>query len=298
MKLKVIMVWIALQISLFAIENEENIDFKKIDNNTTRQQVQSWLMGDFGLKPHNVNYILPFGYATRDYTEYEDGVEYKHIEAELQVSLKLLIGSDLFGLDEQYYVAYSHQAFWQVYIDSSPFRETNYSPEGFIVFPIEDKYSFAQLRNIKFGIRHKSNGKSQTWDKTKYKYHYLDPNNESRSVNEMYMEMTLQHFSLISNFRVWYRIPEERSADDNPYYFDYLGALEMNLNYFYHRHMISLDVRGNLKEGRGQLSLSYSYPIVKQDLYLYMKLFTGYGESLIDYNNNVTKFSIGFSFSR
>ena len=297
MTLKIFTLLLALSFTLFAMPNEENIDFAKIDDNETLHHVDSWLMGDFGLKPHKVNYILPFGYASREYKSYEEGVEYRNIEAELQVSLKLYLGSDLFGLGEQYYVAYSHQAFWQFYVESSPFRETNYSPEGFVVFPIDDRYSFFQLRNLKLGLQHKSNGKSQTWDKTLYEYHYQDPKNESRSVNEVYVEATLQHHMIVTNVRLWYRMPEEIGDDDNPDYYDYAGTLEVNWNYFYKKHMISLDARGNITTGRGHLCATYSYPL-KESLYLYMKLFTGYGESLIDYNNNITKFSIGFSFSR
>jgi len=56
-------------------------------------------------------------------------------------------------------------------------------------------------------------------------------------------------------------------------------------------------VRGNLMKENGALEATYSYPL-KDKTDLYIKLFSGYGESLIDYNRNVTKLAIGFSFSR
>ena len=47
------------------------------------------------------------------------------------------------------------------------------------------------------------------------------------------------------------------------------------------------------------IEANYSYPILgRDDLFLYAKFFDGYGESLIDYNNKITKFGIGISISR
>lgn len=291
-----ILYFFSIQLLLAQEENIENINYEKIEDFETRESVDHWLKGDFGLKPHKPNYILPVGYTDTDYKEYEN-VEYKHLEAELQVSLKLKVAENIFGLNEKYFVAYSHQAFWQIYAKSSPFRETNYSPEGFVSFPIEDNYSMFQLRNVKLGLAHKSNGKSETWDKTKYEYHYEDPNNESRSINYTYIEATLQHHSIVTDIRFWYRWPEDIKDDDNPDYEDYVGHIQVKLNYFYAKHMFCLSGRLNGIEGRGSIEGRYSYPI-GHDLYLFGKIFSGYGESLIDYNNYITKFAIGFSFSR
>jgi len=286
-------------VSVYAIEmkNDENINYLKIKNQETRHYINRWLEGDFGLQPYKVNYILPFGHSNKIYKSYEQGVKYTDTEAELQVSLKLPVASDLFGLGEKYYLAYTHQAFWQIYTVSSPFRETNYSPEAFVSFPVSDNYSLFQLRNIKFGLAHTSNGKSQTWNKSLYPYHYLDPNNQSRSINYTYIEATLQHHSFITDIRFWYRVPESITTDDNPDYVDFVGHTEIKVNYFYHKHMFSLATRYNIITKNGSVTGSYSHPI-GNDVYIYAKVFSGYGESLIDYNNYITKFSIGFSFSR
>jgi phospholipase A1/A2 len=70
--------------------------------------MQKWLNRDFGLKPHKVNYILPYSYREGVYKSYVPTDEYRNIEAELQVSLKLYLGTGLFGLNESYYLAYLH----------------------------------------------------------------------------------------------------------------------------------------------------------------------------------------------
>lgn len=56
-------------------------------------------------------------------------------------------------------------------------------------------------------------------------------------------------------------------------------------------------VRHNLStEQRGALQIDYDFPI-SDKLKLTAQLFTGYGESLINYNRNVTRFGIGFRLS-
>lgn len=297
---KITLIVFLLGVHLYAAtaSNEENIDYTKIDDPQTKEWMDKWLNGSFGLKPHNVNYILPISYRTGDkkYKDFNQPLPYDNTEAELQVSLKLAIGSNLFGLHEQYYLAYTHRAFWQIYTDSSPFRETNYAPDAFVVFPIEDSTSLFQLRNIKAGFGHISNGQGETHG-IQYQYHYQDPNNQSRSLNFLYTEATLQHNSIVTTIKLWYRIPEDIEVDDNPDYVDYTGNAELKLNYFYKKHKFCLKGRYNLRTNYGAAEGAYSYPIIK-DVYFFAKVFNGYGESLIDYNHSITKVAMGFSFSR
>jgi len=297
---KIIYICLLLASCLLAgeVENEKNLQLGnlKTKNDEAKEAMNNWLNGVFGLQPHKPNYILPYGYREDNYISY-DSSEYKNIEAELQVSLKLSIGSDIFGLGEKYYLSYTHKAFWQIYTESSPFRETNYNPEAFVVFPIFDNTSMFQIRSLKVGIAHNSNGQPQSHDTSLYTYHYQDPANSSRSLNYIYTEVTLQHDTLVTDVRLWARLPEKKMNDDNPDYMDYTGCTEVKFSYFARKHMFTLMARGSFLTGKGAAEATYSYPLIN-DAYLYMKLFSGYGESLIDYNNQVTKFSIGFSFSR
>ena len=285
--------------SSFAIEakNERNLElesFKKEDVEA-KNSMNRWLDDVFGLKPHKANYILPIGYKDKSYMSYDTNI-YKNIEAELQVSLKLKIARDFFGLDESYYLAYSHKAFWQIYVDSSPFRETNYSPEGFVVFPVLDNTTIFHMRALKFGIGHSSNGQGDT-SEVVYPFGYTNPGNRSRSLNYVYTEGTFQYDTLITDLRFWARIPEDPATDDNPDYTDYSGSMEVKFSYFVDKHMFTFMQRGSVSTWKGATELTYSYPLVN-DTYVYGKIFSGYGESLIDYDNYITKFALGFSFSR
>ena len=291
-KIVFLLLLVTLGFSATLKQNEENLDMfsARANDPESAQCMDNWMDGVFGLRPHKVNFLMPLSYrfGNNMYRNYEDKTEYKHVETELQISLKLKVGSDLFGKNEKYYLAYTHTAFWQTYTDSSPFRETNYSPEGFVVFPVFDQYSVFHVRNLKFGIGHISNGQPGNPNPTL---------NHSRSLNFLYTEVTFQHQALVTKLKLWYRIPEFDNTDDNPDYIDYTGHSELNFNYFYHKHMITLTTKLNILTGNGSLASTYSYPL-GDNTFAYVKFFHGYGESLIDYNNRVTKLSLGFSFSR
>ncbi len=260
-----------------------------------QKAIKSWLDGYFGVKPYKVNYILPYAAREGDYKSYVLSDEYKSVEAELQVSLMLNVGKNLFDLDESYYLSYTHQAFWQLYAESSPFRETTYNPELFVIFPIKDDDSIFHMKSLKIAYAHRSNGQGSTKDTTIPAGCY-NPGNRSRSINYFYTTLRLQHEAFFTDIMAW--VPIFSSMDDNPDIMDYTGYSSVKFSYFLDKHMITIMGRMNITNGRGTVEGTYSYPIRNSGAYLYMKIFSGYAESLIDYDNYITKFSIGFSFSR
>lgn len=288
---------IAAFTSADSIGETKKVELDEIPDIKARKSMETWLDGKFGLQPHYVNYLLPFGYTEQDYKSYASSDEYGHIEAELQVSLKLNIGNDLFGLGEKYYLSYSQRAFWQIYEESSPFRETNYNPEMFIVFPISDHTTSFNLRSVTLAYSHLSNGQGKTHDEVLYAYPSDDLDNRSRGIDNIYINFTFQHKTLITDFKIWTPDFESKEKSDNPDIMEYIGYTKLKFTYFWGDNMFTLMGRGNPKTQKGAMEATYSYPLVN-GTYLYAKIFSGYGESLIDYNNQITKFSIGFSFSR
>lgn len=299
--MKFFLLVLLLNMAIFANEAErgeysapEGYEHEMADELDAKHSMDNWLSGLFGLQPYKVNYLLPYGYSTKVYKSYTPTDKYMNSEAELQISLKLNVGNDLFGLGESYYLSYSHVAFWQTYAESSPFRETNYNPEGFVVFPVDD--DIFNIKAIKFALAHKSNGQGSNREVV-----YTNPEdnlgNRSRSINYVYSTLRLQHGTLLSDFTVMTLLPEDDETNDNPDIMDYYGYGELKLSYFSGKHMYTLMGRGNPSHGHGAVEGTYSYPLLKS-AYLYTKIFSGYGESLIDYNNEINKFSIGFSFSR
>ncbi len=298
--MKYILVVVFICISALASEIKDikiqNIEIDEIKDFESKNSMQKWLDGGFGLEPNKANYILPFGYSDLEYRSYVLTDEYKKYEAELQVSLKLRFAENLLGLNERYYASYTHQAFWQLYAESAPFRETTYNPEVFVIFPISGDNSFFNTKSIKLAFAHKSNGQGNIEDDS-YEKASDNPDNRSRSINYIYTEFSFQHDTLITELTLWIPIPENENDNDNPDLMDYTGFSSVKFNYFYNKHMFTLMGRGNIETKKGAIETTYSHPFVK-DIYFYAKIFSGYGETLADYNNYKNKFSVGFSFSR
>ncbi|QSZ41556.1 phospholipase [Sulfurimonas aquatica] len=288
-----------LTLSLYAAEmqNDKNLDLDVLKPKHDRAKVamNNWLDGNFGLKPYKTNYILPYGIQENKYDSFTSD-DYINVEAELQVSFKLQVAKDFFNLDERYFFSYTHRAFWQIYTESSPFRETNYSPEVFVVIPINDESIF-KLRSVQLAYAHTSNGQGESHDKTLYTYHYQDPLNQSRSLNMLYAKLTFQHDTLVTDLEVIHRMKENIENDDNPSILYYIGFAELKLNYFLGDHMMTLKGRLSPYSEKGSVEYTHSYPAIN-DTYFYLKVFSGYGESLIDYDKHISKASFGFSFSR
>ena len=296
---------------------------RKMDTNTpeTRKLVDSIVGGDFfGLRPYETNYLLPFGYSTHKYPHiasdtpnniYTPQNTYydKTTEAEFQISLTKMLTYNLFGWNEYINFAYTQKVWWQLYSNSAPFRETNYSPELFMGIPVSDSiHEVSGLKLVKFGFLHESNAQDSY---------------RSRSWSRLYLTGLWQWDNLFLSTRAWYKIPEKEkydgyydgavnpstgvyepncSGDDNPDIQDYLGYGDVKLKYLYGEHEIGSLFRYNFGSGgrnRGAIDVHWSYPFLNsENTFWYAKLFSGYGESLIDYDRSVTKAVFGFSFSR
>ncbi|MEA1891112.1 MAG: phospholipase A [Campylobacterota bacterium] len=298
--MKYIFLFLYLCITTLASEiNTKEVETYEVDEVVdleSKKSMQKWLDNDFGLTPYKVNYLLPVGYTSHSYKSYVPTDQYRHVEAELQISLKLHAGSNLLGLGENYYFSYTHQAFWQIYAESSPFRETTYNPELFVIFNISGSDSIFNMESIKLALAHRSNGQGNIEDNG-YDRISDNPNSRSRSVNYIYSTFSFRHNTLMTELTLWVPFPENKEKSDNPDLMDYTGYTSIKFNYFLRKHMFTLMGRGNFSTLKGAAKATYSYPLF-ENVCLYAKVFTGYGESLTDYNNKLTKYSIGFSFSR
>lgn len=290
---KVVLAALVVSSWLFASEVNKKFEIGSVENNESREYMKNWSNGNFEIKPHKVNYVMPFSYVDAHFKPQDpNAYQYKNIETEMQVSLKLNVGDNLLGLNERYFLAYSHRALFQLYAHSSPFRETNYNPEGFVVFPVTGNEQ--NLKAVTFALAHMSNGRPEN---STYKHISDDPYNLSRSLNYTYVDFAFQYDSLITDIKFLAALPEKIEENNNPDVMDYYGNMSLKFTYFSGKHMCTLMGRTNFTHGKGALEATYSYPIYK-GVFAYAKLFTGYGDSLIDYNNYINRFSLGFAFSR
>lgn len=247
----------------------------------------------FTLMTHKPNYILLGAYNTHGYdSRYFQGatndqsLEADDTEAQFQVSAKFPLAVNLFNTMD-IYAAYTNHSFWQVYNNenSSPFRETNHEPEGWLQFnPQWELLGFTNTSNI-FGIVHQSNGRGGEL---------------SRSWNRIYANFVVERGNLALSFKPWYRIQEDADDDDNRDITDFLGHGEIRAIYKYKEHVFSVMSRNSIESGfdHGAVELSWSFPLFNYPYVKgYVQYFTGYGESLIDYDNYVNKIGVGLSLT-
>lgn len=245
----------------------------------TYSSVEQMMNKIFDLAPYKMNYLLP---ATYDGASHAD--DRKKTESKFQLSFQKNLIDNLFGLHETFVLGYTQTSWWQTAAESAPFRETNYQPEIFMVMPHFDKESF--LKAYQFGLLHESNGQDVP---------------KSRSWNRLYAKAYLQLGGLIVAPRVWYRLPENADTDDNPNIDDYLGYGDLELIYPWGAHTFKLLARHNMHfnpQSRGAVQFDWTFPLWDDGLFGYIQLYSGYGESLIDYDKRSDRIGIGFALSR
>jgi phospholipase A1/A2 len=246
-------------------------------------------------RPYKPVYLLPVSWtsranqAPRNSESPDNGVvqalNLDKNEAKFQVSLK----SKLWSLNDHGTLAvwggYTQSSRWQVYNGriSRPFRETNYEPEILLTHGMGVGLPFGwTARMASLSLNHQSNGRSQPY---------------SRSWNRLIGELSLERNDTVVALRPWLRFKESASSDDNPGIEDYVGRGEALITQKWGRHVLALQLRHSLRSGdrsRGSAQFEWAFPI-GGGLHGYAQLFSGYGESLIDYNFRETRLGLGIS---
>ncbi|MEA1982968.1 MAG: phospholipase A [Campylobacterota bacterium] len=261
------------------IKKEHNRIFNSLeqsDDETTQESIRQYTQSLYSIKAHGTTYFLPLSY--RYDGSYPDTNGHKALdnETEFQISIKYDFAANLVGLSEVYSIGYTQLSFWQLYADSAYFRETNYNPEAFITLPVSTEY----LKAVRVGFAHQSNGRGGV---------------EERSWNYLASSFYFQTGFFFTELKLWKNV---FSLKYNPDLIDYLGYGEIQFVLPYKKHILKLRSRNTFSKYRAT-EVNYSYPLFgSKDLFLYIKGFSGYGESLIDYDNKVHKLGIGFSISR
>jgi phospholipase A1 len=246
----------------------------------------------YPLKFHNANYFL--------FARYSDDVNNKPFtpvfnaagipdqsldatEVKFQFSGKLRVWTD----DERrwgFWLAYTQQSHWQVYNEdvSRPFRETNYMPELFVSFNPDVRWGDWRWAYASLGYVHQSNGRA-------------DP--LSRSWDRIFAQFGVENGNLALYLKLWSRLSESADKDDNPDITDYYGYGQIDAIYRWRGHSFTGSLRGNIGEAKGAVQLGWFSPALFGPVRGYVQLFSGYGESMIDYNWRQTTIGIGIALS-
>lgn len=219
-------------------------------------------------------------------------------EGRIQLSVRTKIASGFLTHDDpvkrdSLWFGYSQQSYWQIFTPSisRPFRNTDHEPELMYIVPTDaDLPGGWRLRYSGISINHQSNGQSLPL---------------SRSWNRMILMAGAEkgdRFTLTG--RLWQRVPEEADSDDNPGISDYVGRAEVtgawNLDKL---NTLTMTVRHSLRAtANGSIRIDWFRAIgtpsrssLASGLRFHTQLFSGYGDSLLDYNRRRTVLSIGLS---
>jgi phospholipase A1 len=254
--------------------------------------------GVFNFIGYQPNYILPV-HITSDINRSPHSPtqatvqlpDYKHVEAKVQLSLRTKVAQSVLLPDADVWFGYTQQSLWQVWnsADSKPFRNTDYEAEMMYVVPVPESIWHLpfgwQWRYGQVALAHQSNGQA-------------DP--LSRSWNRTYAAFGFERgdWSLITRFNR--RIREDIKDDNNPDLTDYRGRGDLQLNWAGGVHTASLLYRSTFKRGsRGAVQFDFTTPIFHSQpngLRWFVQVFSGYGETLTDYNFRQTSLGLGVTF--
>ncbi len=225
-------------------------------------------------------------------------VDYSTSETRIQLSVRTKIARGLLTeghspLRDSLWFGYTQQSYWQLFNGaiSRPFRSTDHEPELIYILPLDAPLNHGwRLRYGGLALNHQSNGQTLPL---------------SRSWNRIILMAGMEkddQFSLTG--RIWARVPERADQDDNPDISDHIGRAEVaafwNVN---KTHSLGVTLRHSLRsKARGSVRLEWLQAIGQKradgepgGLRFHTQLFSGYGDSLLDYNRRRTVLSVGLS---
>ncbi len=264
-----------------AVDDKRKLEFMAAEN-------------PYGISPHKRNYMMPITYNRRP-NGAPFGIadrELDQAEVKFQFSYKVPLMKQIMSKAIDLHFAYTNQSYWQAFNGSTsrPFRETNHEPELFFTWTDPWIPIWMDHAQYSLGFSHQSNGRSDDL---------------SRSWNRLYLSTLLQYENYYLGLKLWNRIedrpkefPNDPRGDDNPDIEKFMGHFELEVSRVNAHRTFSLMLRNNLRteENFGALQLGYSFPL-SDSLRGYMEYFRGYGESMIDYNHDNQRFSVGIAIS-
>ncbi|WP_409158676.1 phospholipase A [Pectobacterium sp. B2J-2] len=238
----------------------------------------------FVLYPYESNYLLYTYTSNINKTAIQSdnwSDEARKDEVHYQLSLGFPIWRGILGGNSLLGASYTQRSWWQLSnrSESSPFRETDYEPQVFLGWATNYTFAGWTLRDVEVGFNHQSNGRSEP---------------TSRSWNRAYARLMAQNGNWQVDVKPWIRFSD--SQDDNPDITKYMGHYRLRVGYVWGDSVFSAEGRYNWNSGYGGGELGWSYPLTRH-VRFYTKVFSGYGESLIDYNHRQTRFGVGVTLN-
>ncbi len=254
--------------------------------------------GTFNLTGYQPTFVLPVSLSNRVNRAPSSPTQAvfpepdnKRVEAKFQLSMRTKAMQDIPWAGGDLWAAFTLQAYWQIYSgdDSHPFRNTDYQPELTWVRAIPTQWSALPFgwrwRYAQLGLAHESNGQ-------------VDP--LSRSWNRYYIGTGADNGDWAVNFKFNQRITESRDSDNNPDLVKYIGRGQLGVLWANGRQTALLEYHAPLRfNTRGAVRFEYTYPVFSDQpngLRWFVQAFSGYGDTMTDYNFRQTSIGAGVTF--
>ncbi len=247
------------------------------------------LENPFSIAFYKPTYVLPYYYTRMpDNAVYQgetpQGESLKKSEVKYQLSFKVPIWHRIFNLPSTLFFAYTQLSYWQLYDKSAFFRETDYEPEAFLANEVNlHLFGNWHINFLNLGAVHQSNGFGGSLE---------------RSWNRMYFNAIASNDNWVISIRPWYVFHDSTYERQNPNMAKYLGHEQITLACKYWGQVFTLEARNAIEHhGRyAAATASWSFPITKH-FNGYLQVFSGYGQSLIEYNHRTNSVGVGIALS-
>jgi len=200
-------------------------------------------------------------------------------DIKFQLSISQKLTKSHLPFDSYLFIQFTQKAFWNVFQESLPIRDINFNPGiglGRIIIH-KDKY----IGKAYLMIEHESNGKDSI---------------DSRSWNKITFAMAvLLNRNFEAQFKTWIPIID---GENNKDILKYNGIFQLAGNYRKTDRSLNCAV---ILTKRGTWDLSFNTTLEvsykfnrRENQYLFLQYYNGYGEGLLDYNRFQNKIRIGF----
>ena len=242
------------------------------------------------IKPHEPVYIVAGDEEIT--TKFQFSFKYQILNPEGPIAKK---APPLAGV----YFAYSQTSLWDLGDDSNPFFDSTYRPEALVSYENLERFvvngggerllpDWITLAT-QAGYRHESNGRDGD-DSRSLNYAYVRPIFTFRGRDDWFLTLAPTFFTYVGDL------------DDNPDIRDYRGHTELRA-VIGQAGGVQLAVTGRVGDtgvNKGSLELNLSLPLRKisasnLDVYFYTQYFSGYGETLLTYDD--TSYSLRFGIA-
>ena len=204
----------------------------------------------------------------------------ENADVKYQISFRQRLTNSYLPFNTFIFISYTQKSFWNIYKESSPFRDTNFNPGiGFGRYLISDNNNY--MGSIFLQLEHESNGKdsinSRSWDfiSVSGKYYFND--------------------RLFFRAKVWFPlVPLMENTNTDLLTYKGFGNLSFDYRTNDERWWITANLTPRPRFLTLNTTLSVAYRVSEKfNQYLFLELYDGRGDSLLEYKKHDLKLRVG-----